>query len=101
MRINEDYLESTQEYTELLPEFVEFLENASEETLDRIYDDYSWCKLVHRGGNILQEDLETNRYIFEEEYPQSLHPDVVCKNIKQMYPIDVEQIRVVPGANSI
>ena len=55
MRINEDYLDKTQEqdFSELLPEFSEFLKNASEETLDRIYDDYSWCKLIHRGGNIL------------------------------------------------
>lgn len=102
MRINEDYLEEEkQEYTELLPEFVEFLENASEETLNRIYDDYSWCKLIHRGGNILQEDLETKRYIYEEEYPKSLHPDVVCKNIKQMYPLEVDQVQIVPGSNTV
>lgn len=105
MRINEDYLDKTQEqdFSELLPEFSEFLENASEETLDRIYDDYSWCKLIHRGGNILQEDLETGKYIFENESPtpKTYHPDIVCKSIKEVYPMEVEQTKILTSANNV
>lgn len=104
MIINEDYLDSVdiqEEYSELLPEFKEFLDNVTTDVLERIYVRYDFWRCPPRFGNMLMEAEDGAEYPLLSDRPKSYEPELVCKCIKEVYPIEVEQTQIVTAANNI